>query len=156
MLSGILGDILAAVTQRPFWGERRIREYVRDSYDAAVRKRYKTEADETKRRPLTDLRAMLFFISETRQNWLVTYHNMGFFVEDDRKWEEPTKTPGIPLHKMVPIVVNENWSEQEGVVSFGDSPKRWLYSKDLFLNDPPKQAIERFLSPPAAGSDGKV
>jgi len=152
----MLNSILAAVTQRPFWGERRIREFVRDRREARIRALYGGASDATTQRPLSDLRAMLLFFSERQQTWLVADRMMAYCVQDDRKWEEPQFELMVGVESMIPVEVKEDWSEHDGVVLFGNRARMWLYSKELFLNDPPKQAIERFFSSSAVRSNVSV
>ena len=148
----MLSSILAGVTQRPFWSERHIREFVKNRNEARIRTVYAGASDGTTQRPLSDLRAMLLSFGDKQQTWLVADRTTAYCVQDDRKWEDPKLALSASLESMLPVEIKEDWSEHDGVVLFGNRAQMWLYSKELFLNDPPAQAITRFLSSPPAGS----
>lgn len=137
---------LAAVTQRPFWSEDQIRKLVRDS-NAKHQKLYQGTSGVGQVTSLTDLRAIRIFTSGKQQTWLVADSTTVYCVLDDRRREEPRTQWQTTLENVLPIVADENRSERTGLLRFGGRRKTWLYSKELFLNERPGDAIRRFLLP---------
>jgi len=147
--SDVLSEILAAVTQRPFLSERQIREVVLAKRHAIGRDLLSGSAEIG----LSDLRAMLVSIGDEKRTWLVADPHLAYLVLDDRNWEDPRIQFWAPPERMLPVHIVEGRSGQDGVLTFGGDTKLRRYSTELFLNDPPKASIERFLSPVARTSD---
>jgi hypothetical protein len=156
----MLGGILAGVTQRPFWsakrikefaGEERVKEVVSDGIERRIESLYGSSTTRSIM-PLSEYRALLFFLSKNQRTWLVADRSIACCVQDDPKWEKPKIELFAALGSMLPVEAKENGSEQYGVLFFGNRTRMWPYSKELFPNDPPKAAIERFLSPPVGVS----
>jgi hypothetical protein len=142
MMSGFLD----AVTQRTFWSEVQIRELVRYDSEKKGQQLYGRRSGVPPVIPLTSLRAMLIFTVEKEQTWLVADHTMVYCVLDDRRRERPQILARVKLAEALPVHVDETGSERIGALQFGNKAKKWLYSKELFLNERPEQAISGFLS----------
>ena len=154
-MSRILDGILATVTQRAFLHEKRIRGFVgendvrtaaRDWKEKVIRAFYQDNSTRKTAIPLPDLRALLLLTSETQQNWLVADRMTAYCVVDDRNWEKPQVKFTAGLDSMLPVEADATWSDAAGVLRFGGRPRNWLYSKDLFLNEPISEVVTRFLT----------
>jgi hypothetical protein len=149
-----MSGILAAVSQRElwdearikFWSEPRIKQMVADSVDKDVRALYPHEQARTAAGDAGDLRARLLFATGKQRTWLITDSLMVFCVLDDRRREEPRILWKSKLQDALPVSADETWSEEAGVLHFGNRTKGWLYSKNLFSQEPVEVAISRFLS----------
>jgi hypothetical protein len=65
---------------------------------------------------------------------------------DDRQWEKPQLQWSGKLETALPVSADEHFSEDEGVLTFGNNPKKWLYSKKLFAPRTAEDAVSEFLS----------
>jgi hypothetical protein len=141
-----MSGFLAALSQRPFLREERVKDFVRQKnadWTNSLHKR--AEATEAAIQA-GDLRAMLTFITEKRQRWLIVDPWAAYIVLDDRQWEKPQLQWRGELAAALPVNADEHFSEDEGVLTFGDNPKKWLYSKKLFAPRPAEDAVTEFLS----------
>jgi hypothetical protein len=156
-MSGILSavsGILAAVSQRDFWSEGQIKEFVRQSSEKRMQALYGHTADANAGIGPNDLRAMLIFVAEKQQTWLVAGSLTAYCVLDDRSREEPrilwTKRLVDTLPVQTAEIQDRNRSAKAGVLRFGSNSKDWMYSKNLFAYEDVQEAVTRFLS----ASDG--
>jgi hypothetical protein len=146
LLATVVDGILAAVSQRAFRTETQIREFVRDDIERKVETLY-GQIDKAKSAiRLNDLRAMRIFATDQQQTWIVADSRMAYCVLDDRRREEPRIQWRTKLENVVPVKAGESWPTATGVVHFGNRPKEWLYSKELFSDEPADVTINRFLS----------
>jgi hypothetical protein len=150
VLGAVVDGILAMVSQRPFMTAAQIKELVRRHNERAVEKRYGGAEEGTQAVPSDDLRAMRIFVTDQQQTWLVVVSRMAYCVLDDRRREEPQIQWWTNLESVLDVRSDESWSTEAGVLHFGCRSKGWLYSKELFPNEPPDVAISHFL----AGNDG--
>jgi len=157
-----MGGFLAAVTQREFWSGKKIRQFVSepqvqkfvlDGNTKIKQAIYNKTPGEVASIPSSDIRAILIFTAEKQQTWLISDPNIVYCVIDQRHWEKPQlkwtekRENLIPVRADEVLHADEAFSERVGVLHLGDQSKgRLYYSKDLFLNEPPEAAIERFLS----------
>lgn len=146
VLTAAVDGILAAVSQRAFWTETQIREFVRDYYEKKVGALYRSTDTTKSEIPINDLRAMRIFVTDQQQTWLVADSGMANCVLDDRRREEPRLQWRTRLENVLPVQADENWSTTAGALRFGDRPREWLYSKELFPGEPVVAAITRFLT----------
>jgi hypothetical protein len=156
-MSGILSavsGILAAVSQRDFWSEGPIKEFARQSSERQKQALYGQTAGADSGIGPNDLRAMLIFVAEKQQTWLVAGSLTAYCVLDDRSREEPrilwTKRLADTLPVQAAEIRDGNWSAKAGVLRFGNNSKDWIYSKSLFAYEDVQEAVTRFLS----ASDG--
>jgi hypothetical protein len=145
-VSGIITSILAAVSQRDFWSEEQIKSLVRENRPKTLQSLYGRAPPDMPANRADDLRAMQIFATDTQCTWLIADRWMAYCVLDDRGREEPRIQWRLGLEHIGPVQVDETWSETSGVLHFGDRPKGWLYSKDLFAHEPVQLAISRVLS----------
>jgi len=142
-----MSGFLAALSQRPFLHEEQIKKFVRQKNTDRINSLYKRSIEaESTIRP-GDLRAMLTFITEKRQRWLLIDEWAAYIVMDDRQWEKPQLQWRGKLEAALPVRADEAFSEDEGVLTFGDNQKKWLYSKKLFASRTAEDVISEFLSP---------
>jgi hypothetical protein len=156
-MSGILSavsGILAAVSQRDFWSEGQIKEFAQQSSEKRKQAWYGQTAGADSGIGPNDLRAMLIFVAEKQQTWLVADSLTAYCVLDDRSREEPrilwTKRLVDTLPVQTAEIQDRNWSAKAGVLRFGNHSKDWMYSKNLFAYEDVQEAVKRFLS----ASDG--
>ena len=152
-MSGILSavsGILAAVSQRDFWSQEQIKDFVRQSSEKRMQASYSRTVDPNEGIEPKDLRAMLIFVTEKQQTWLVASALTAYCVLDDRSREEPrilwTKRLADTLPVQIAEVQDRNWAAKAGVLRFGNASKAWMYSKDLFAYEDVQHAVRRFLS----------
>ena len=134
-LAAMMDGILAAVSQRAFWSESRIKQLVRDN-DRKDMVLFYGHADNQDSRSQSDLRAMRILATDQQQTWLVRGSDTVHCVLDDRRREEPRVQWSALLADVLPVRADETWSTDAGVVRFGQRTKEWLYSKELFRSEP--------------------
>lgn len=149
VLTTVVDGILAAVSQRAFRTETQIREFVRDSNEKVMEAWYGGTDKSKSAIRLDALRAMRIFATDQQQTWLVADSSMAYCVLDDRRREEPRNQWRTKKENVLPITVDDNRSTRTGVLHFGNRTKGWLYSKELFRDEPVAEALSRFLSTPA-------
>jgi hypothetical protein len=152
ILGAVVDGILAAVSQRAFWTETQIREFVRDDNDRKMEKR-RLPADKSRLDiRLNDLRALRIFVTDQQQTWLVADSSGVYCVLDDRRLEKPGIRWRNKLETVLPVTpyalpspADEKWSATVGALHFGNWMKELFYSKDLFPGEAADVVITRFL-----------
>ena len=99
----------------------------------------------------TPLRAMLIFSTSKQQTWIVTGGNavdpllFTCIVLDDLRKEDPSPPTLLPYHHELPVRVEPTETATAGKIYFGTRPRGWFYSKKLFADRDPAEAITNFL-----------
>jgi hypothetical protein len=145
-----MSGILAAVSQRPFLNEAQIKEFVRSKWADRVASLYSRSAGvETAVRP-DNMRAKLILNTEKERTWLVVDPLRVDWVLDDRRWEKPQLRLTKKLNDALPVKAGKDYSEDIGVLTFGDMTQKWGFSKELFAPETAEEVVSQFL----AGKDG--
>ena len=142
----MLGGILAAVTQRDFWSERRILDHATRTVEETAKRLYTSLPDADRARAKVLLRAMLLFSTSKQRTWLVTDGCTLYSVLDDVRREEPSVQGLATGPDLQPVRAQYDQSPETGVVYFSKNGKDWLFSKDLFPDGDVVAAIHRFLN----------
>jgi hypothetical protein len=146
-----MSGLLAAVSQRPFWNETQIKEFVQQK-KAEVRALFSGTENADSAVRSNNMRAKLILNTEKERTWLVADQGRVDWVLDDRRRETPrlrlTKQPKDAL----PVNAGEDYSEDVGTLTFGDMPQKWGYSKELFAPETAEEVVSQFL----LSSDGRV
>jgi hypothetical protein len=147
--SSTMSGILAAVSQREFLTEGQIKSFVKRSNESKRQALYEPTTDARPGAPPDNLRAMLIFITDKQQTWLVADSRTAYHVLDDRRREEP-RIWRARLVDALPVqateIKDENWSARAGDLYFGNNPRKWIYSKNLFAHEHVQEVVTRFLS----------
>jgi hypothetical protein len=156
IFGAVVDGILAAVSQRAFWTETQIREFVRDDNEKKAKIWGAPDKSQSDIR-LNNLRALRIFVTDQQQTWLVTDSRDVYCVLDDRglecpgiRWRKKLETVLPVTPYSLPPPANEKWSATVGALHFGNWMKELFYSKDLFQGEAADVVITRFLS----GGDG--
>jgi hypothetical protein len=141
-----MSSFLAAVSQRPFLRDDQIRGFVRQKKSELYRALFSRPDGTESTIPLNDMRAMLTLITEKQQRWLLVDGFLAYLVLDDRQWESPQLQWHGKLESALPVNTDESASEDEGHLTFGNMPRKWRYSRKLFVPATAEEALTKFLS----------
>ena len=112
----MLSGILAAVTQRGFWTEERIKNHAAQTAEETSRRLYHHLPEPSHGANAEKLRAMLIFSALKQRIWLVTDGRSVWWVHDDVRREEPCVERVPRGTEAQPIRAKYDYSPESGVL----------------------------------------
>ena len=142
----MLSGIIAAVSQRKFWDEDRIKRQVEQWVEDANKRLHARQPQLAHETNADNFRTMVLFSTPKQRTWLVADRWSVYCVLDDIRWEEPRVQWVAKPTEVQPRRAESDISPESGAVYFGEHGKDWLFSKDLFRGRDVVAAIQQFLT----------